>query len=165
MNWKLLIIALTVLSSVACLEVSPQTLCSTDSDCFEGWLMMPPTRVHVCALASHRRTLNALVAKLALPQRLMAIPASVNQRLRIVTTHLECSQSRSVCCLVVRLHQNQRVNLEHGLEDGRCHVKILVVDDSGGMRDHIRRLKRQTQVNTVEAENCGGPQEGPYRET
>ena len=37
MNWKLLIIALTVLGAVACLEVSPQTLCSTDSDCFEGY--------------------------------------------------------------------------------------------------------------------------------
>ena len=48
------------------------------------------------------------------------------------------------------------MNLEHGLEDGRCHVKILVVDDSGGMRDHIRRAVEKAnagQHSFVEAEN------------
>ena len=90
---EITIIALTVLGSVACLEVSPQRLCAARIQIvLKAMPAMLPTRVHVCALASHRRTLNVLVAKLALPQLLMAIPAFVNQRLRIVTTHLECSQ-------------------------------------------------------------------------
>ena len=92
MNWKLLIIALTVLGSVACLEVSPRLCAVRIQIVLKAMPAMLPTRGHVCALASHRRTLNVLAAKLALPRRLMAIPVFVNQRLRIVTTHLECSQ-------------------------------------------------------------------------
>ena len=61
------------------------------------------------------------------------------------------------------------MNLEHGLEDGRCHVKILVVDDSGGMRDHIRRAVEKANARSTllrrSRKRCGGPQEGPYRET
>ena len=37
MNWNILIFALTALCTSACLEVTPQTLCSTDADCFDGY--------------------------------------------------------------------------------------------------------------------------------
>jgi len=37
MNWKIALIASLTSISMGCLEVTPQTLCSTDADCFEGY--------------------------------------------------------------------------------------------------------------------------------
>lgn len=37
MNWKILTTALMTSIAIGCLEVTPQTLCSTNADCFEGY--------------------------------------------------------------------------------------------------------------------------------